>query len=349
MGDYTDLENAIDLTRGIYAGYLDYSGTLGKLKYMAGLRLEYTDQEMKIENPDYFTIFDRERKSTYTLKQLDWFPTLHASYEPGETSKLSLAASRRISRPPIKNMAPFLYRRHLEVYLVGDPDLKPEYITNVELGYEKKIGKQKIGLTGFYRGVDNAIFRVNTVYQEEMVLIRSYTNSGNSKSLGAELNTNLEVGKFAKFFLGGSLYNYRIKGDIFGCKENNSSTNWSLKGNANFIITKQLKFTADIDMRSATVTAQGKNDMFYMANTALSYVPKKLENLNLSLKVLDILSSNVTVLATRAYNSDGEQIFYQETVYTRTGPIVELGISYAFNKNGKSKKKVESSFGESEF
>lgn len=51
-------------------------------------------------------------------------------------------------------MAPFLYRRHYEVYEVGDPELKPEYLINFELSFDKKIGKQGITLTGFYRGTD---------------------------------------------------------------------------------------------------------------------------------------------------------------------------------------------------
>ena len=349
LKDYTDLENGIDLTRGIYAAYIDYSGLAGKLSYVVGLRLEYTDQKMEIDNPDYFTIFDRPTKPSYTLQKLDWFPTLHASYAIGETNKLNLAASRRISRPPIKNMAPFLYRRHLEVYVVGDPALKPEYVNNVELSYEQDFGKQKVNITGFYRGVDNAIFRVNTIYTEEMVLIRSYTNSGNSDALGLELNANLEAGRFAKFFVGGSLYSYQIKGDIFGYQVDNSSTNWSLKGTANFIFTKELKFTADFDIRSATITAQGQNDLFYMANTALNYSPKKMEGWNFSLKILDILDSNIEGLDTRAFNSAGQEIFYQETEYNRTGPIAEFGVSYSFNVKGKSKKEIESSFGKSEF
>jgi outer membrane cobalamin receptor len=235
------------------------------------------------------------------------------------------------------------------VYVVGDPSLKPEYVSSVELGIDRKIGKQRVNLTGFYRGVDNAIFRVNTVYLEEMVLIRSYTNSGNSKSLGAELNADFKAGDRLKFFLGGSLYNYRIQADIFGYQEDNSSTNWSLKGNTNIMITKQIKFTADFDIISATVTAQGNNDLFYLANTALSYTPAKLANWSFALRVLDIFSSNVRGLDTRAYDSLGEQVFYQKTVYTRQGLIAEIGISYAFNANGKSGKKAESSFGKSEF
>jgi len=54
-GDYHYFENSIDFRRGVYAGYADYSSSLGKFNYMTGLRLEYTDQVMDIENPDYFT------------------------------------------------------------------------------------------------------------------------------------------------------------------------------------------------------------------------------------------------------------------------------------------------------
>lgn len=347
--DYTELENAIDLKRGIYASYIDYTGSIGKLVFITGLRLEYTDQQMKIDNPDYFSLFDRDTKPDYEVNNLDWFPVIHLEYKNSETSSLYLAGSRRISRPPIKNMAPFLYRRHFEVYEVGDPALEPEYLTNLEFSFDKKLGKQNIVLTGFYRGTDNAVFRVNTVFEEENVLIRSYTNSGNTQALGAELNANFEAGKMVKFFLGGSLYNFRIQGDVFGYQEDNNSTNWSLKGNMNLIFSRNLKFTLDFDMRSATVTAQGKNEMFYMSNTALSYSPEKLKAWNFNLKVLDILGSNITGLNTRAFNTAGEQIFYQETEYLRYGPIAEFGISYDLNMNGKMGRKADSEFGKKEF
>ncbi len=341
--------NDIDLSRAIYAGYADYSGTFGNFNLIAGLRLEYTDQLLKIGNPDYLNIFDRPTKPEYKVQQLDWFPTLHINYNLNENDALIFATSRRINRPPTKNMAPFLYRRHYEVYVVGDPELQAEYLTNFELSYDKKLGKQNFTLTGFYRGTDNAIFRVNTVYEEENVLIRSYTNSGNVKALGAELNANIVAGKKAKFFVGGSIYNFNVQGDVFGYKEDNSSTNWSLKGNMNLLLTKALKFTLDFDVKSATVTTQGKNEMFYMSNMAFNYNPKALNGWDFGFKVLDILASNNTALNTRAYNETGTQIFYQEVEYQRFGPILELSASYSINMNGKSKKKAGSTFGAEQF
>ena len=152
-------------------------------------------------------------------------PSAHLSYNIDDKNKLTLAGSRRINRASVTKLAPFLYRRHFEVYVVGDPELESEYLNNAELTYDTKVGKHSFSLTGFYRGTDNTVFRVNTVTTAtenpelnailgEDVLIRSYTNAGNSTSLGAELNANIVASSFAKFFIGASLYNYQIDGEV---------------------------------------------------------------------------------------------------------------------------------------
>jgi len=348
-GNYQYFKNSIDLRRSIYAGYADYSGNLGKFYFVTGLRLEYTSQVIDIENPDYFTIFDKITKPSYEHNKLDWFPSIHLNYAISGKNRVSFAFSRRITRPPLTNMTPFLYREHFEVYVVGDPALEPEYHTNLELALNRQAQKSTINLTGFYRGTENAVFRVNTVYKEENTLIRSYTNSANTQAMGIELNMNFMVADFVKLFVSSSLYNFRIKADIFGYQENNRSTNWSLKGNANFNITESLEFTVDIDFKSATITAQGKDKMLYMANTSLNYTPKKLKGWDFSLKVLDVLKSNIRTVSTRAFNSNDEKLFLQESEYNLNGPILELNVSYAFNMQGKSSKKVESTFGKEQF
>jgi outer membrane receptor protein involved in Fe transport len=347
-GPYTSLENKIDLKRNIYAAFADYSGTMGKLNFKAGLRLEYTDQVMEIDNPNYFSIFDRPTESQNVVKQLDWFPSLHASYPLNATDNVSLAASRRISRSPIKNMAPFLFRRHLEVFVVGDPGLKPEYINNLEMTYSKSINNQRLTFTGFYRGVENAVFRVNTVYAEEMVLIRSFTNAGKTQSIGLELISNLDLGSKAKAFVGGSVYDYRVQADIFGFQEDQRSLSWSIKSNVNYMPTKPLRLSADLDIRSAQVTAQGQNELRYLVNASASYTPQKLKGWNFILRGLNLLNSNKNSLSTRAFNSEGVQIFYQDTEFYWYGPILEMGISYNFNWKGQARR-TGSEFGKDEF
>jgi len=102
-------------------------------------------------------------------------------------------------------------------------------------------------------------------------------------------------------------------------------------------------------MKSATVTAQGRDEMYYLANVSLNYTPGWLKGWDFSLKGLDILGSNLTGINTRAYDAGGTQIFYQEIEYDRYGPIFELNISYAFNMKGKSAKKIESTIGKEQF
>lgn len=348
-GSFSSLENDFDLDRGIYAAYINYTGRSGRLSYMGGLRMEYTDQTINLRNPDFFSVFDRETKSEYSLNRGDWFPSFHASLQVFENDEINVAASRRINRPQTQNMAPFLYRRHHEVYEVGDPALEPEYLTNLELSYLARVGVHNVHLTGFYRGTDNAVFRVYTLFPEENILIRSFTNAGKATAFGAELNTNILFGSLARLFIGGSLYNFNVQGDIFGYNEDNTSTNWSLKGNMNFFLTRALRLTADFDWRSGTVTAQGAEDSFIITSAALNYSPELLRGWNMSLRVLDILGTNITNWSTRAYNNTGRQIFFQETDYTRYGPVMELGITYSFNINGRNLRRDVQTFGEEEY
>jgi hypothetical protein len=102
-------------------------------------------------------------------------------------------------------------------------------------------------------------------------------------------------------------------------------------------------------MKSATVTAQGRDKMYYLANLSLNYSPGWLKGCDFTLKGLDILGSNLTGINTRAFDAEGTQIFYQEIEYDRYGPILELNISYAFNMKGKSGKKIESTIGKEQF
>ncbi len=348
-GAFASLENASTLSRFVYAGYIDFSGQWDRLQYKLGLRAEHTDQSLEIDNPDYFNLFERPVQDQYLVQQTDLFPALHAAYTLPGNDVLSLAVNRRISRAPAKNMFPFLYRRHLEVYVVGDPALKPEYIQTYELAFKKNIGNQQLNLTAFHRAVDNAVFRVNTVAEDELVLIRSFTNAGKSTASGAELSANLEWGNRAKVFTTISVYHFHIDADIFGYRENNRSTNWNVKANGNYNLNRAFRVSADFDLRSAEVTAQGKNELFFIANAALTFSPEKHKSWRFQLRALNIFDSNNRVVATRAYNSEGVQIFYQDTDYYYYGPVAELSISYQLERSSRKKPDVSSSFGADEF
>jgi hypothetical protein len=93
------------------------------------------------------------------------------------------------------------------------------------------------------------------------------------------------------------------------------------------MLTRQFRFVADFNIRSAEITAQGSNKMRYIANAAVIYIPKKYKAWSFNLRALNILNSNANGINTRAYNSEGIQIFYQDADFYWYGPIAELTIS----------------------
>ncbi len=86
-----------------------------------------------------------------------------------------------------------------------------------------------------------------------------------------------------------------------------------------------------------------------MSDVALSWGPKKVENLKLTFKVIDIFSSNHQGLYTQGRDETGTEIFYQTVTYHRYGPIFELNLTYALNWAANGKKGIDSEFGKEEF
>ncbi len=345
--------NSIDLNRFLMAAYIDFNGSVGKLNYILGLRAEYTDQILQLDNTNSTAIFDYDpNKKNFDYEKLSLFPSAHLEYNFTENSTLSASASRRINRPAVKEMAPFLYRNHFEVYQIGDPELKPEFSNIAEITYQQRLGKQKVGVTGFYRGVQDAIFRVNKTDQDEGVLLRSYTNSGDTRSVGAELFTALQVSSIWDFYLSGSLYNYKIKSNFFGVSDSRSSNNWSIKANTNIDIFKWLTLSADAEYTSGTITAQGNNEALFITNAAMSYRMPFVDGLSLGVKATNIFDSYNKGLDTRASaldaNGVAEEIFYQYTQYQSVGPVIEFVLSYSFNPSNQKAKSARKSYGADE-
>lgn len=355
-GDVDNYDNDIDLNRDIYAAYIDYSGEYDKLSYIVGLRMEYLNQHMNVSSTSYFPYVYKYfsqvgngrdfNQKNFEQEKLDFFPSLHLNYQVDKSNNLSFGASRRINRPAAKDMAPFLYRRHQEIYEMGDPLLEPEYILNTELSYTKDLGKHNFTLTGFYRGVDNAIYRVNRVAYDMGnpggVLLRSYTNAGNQRATGAELAFNIDLYEQVKWYIGGALYDFRVIADdeLLGESRNSQSTNWNIKSNVVWNISKPLKLTVDYAIKSGSVTPQGESLKFQALNAVINYAPTQLKGWSFSAKMLDILGSNQAGGYTAAY--EGNQILLRrDYVYDYEGQIVELSASYSFNyKKQKTKKLI---------
>lgn len=343
--------NTIDLSRDVYAGYAEYSGSLNAFSYILGVRVEYLDQQMNVGSTRYFEevyeVFGeigRDFNETrFDQNRFDLFPTLHLRYAPDDRNAFSLAASRRINRPPAKDMAPFLYRRHQEIFEMGDPLLEPEYSWNADLSYNRLLGKHSLGLTGFVRSATNAIYRVNRLDYDLAntggVLLRSYTNAGSQLATGGELNFNFFFFDRLKLFLGGSLYQFSVESNegLFGDQSSSSSLNWDVKSNLSWQITDPLELTLDYAYTSNTVTPQGENLEFQVMNVILLFSPGRIPGWKFYAKMLDVIGTNQSGGYTGA-TEGATLVFRRDWVYDYEGQIIEVGATYTFNQQRKQEK-----------
>lgn len=327
--------NRIELRREIHSIYSQLSGNWRQLQWAAGIRLEYMDRKVGLDQPD----------TTYTYQIFQPFPTLNLQYDLGDSWALKGGYSRRIERTTTFKMTPFPEREHNETLEQGDASLLPEFIDLAELGMVKSWGDNSVFATGYYRHIQNVINRVNTVYNDS-ILNRIYTNAGTAQALGLELGGTLYPSPWLEVYLGGNLYRYRIKGTLFGDEINTSNLIYSLNANVQVDLTPTLNLQAGFNFLSERVTAQGVDSRFYNPSLTLkqTFLKGKLAATLQWLSIdMDLLSSNEQRITTSRDN------FFTTTNYVYEVDRVILTLGYRLNQPSKQMKFIESEFGEKEY
>jgi len=330
-----EFTNSIDLERSIHAVYSQASGSLGKLTYTAGLRLEYFDRKVGLASPD----------TTYRLDQFNLFPSVNLQYDLGNGLSAKVGYSRRIERTTTFKMTPFPEREHSETLEQGDAELLPEFIDVAEVGVVKNFGDNSIFATAYFRNVENVINRVNTIYNDS-ILNRIYTNAGTARAIGLELGTMPYPANWCELFLGGNVYNYGIEGQLFGDEINTSNTISSINANASFDILPTLSAQAALNYLSERVTAQGVDSRFYNPSLTVrkTFLDDKIaltfQWLNIDMGLLNANEQRITTVRDN---------FFTTTNYIYEVDILMLGVSYQFNQPSSEIELLKSEFGDKEF
>ena len=118
----------------IYSGYLMLDLPLAtKWQVMTGVRLESSDQKVTTYDP-----FAASRKAIEANWQtLDWLPGLNVRYRLTERMNLRFAASRTITRPDFRELAPFEFTDFVGGRtILGNPELERTQIDNFDFRWE---------------------------------------------------------------------------------------------------------------------------------------------------------------------------------------------------------------------
>ncbi len=174
-----------NFTRDFFSAYVNYGQKFGKFGMQLGLRAE----QFK-DSGDYTVNVSDKGKLDH--EKLDFFPSAFLTYDVTEKGQVSLNYSRRIDRPGIGQLSPVPEWSTPLMSSVGNPNLKPEYTDNYEVGYLQRFGKNSVSANVFYRQIKDNIFR-NVLRNDDVVgaYIQNYENYDKVNAYGFELSFNL--------------------------------------------------------------------------------------------------------------------------------------------------------------
>ncbi len=176
--------------QNIYSGYMMLDLPLSaKWQVMTGVRLESSDQKVTTYDP-----FSASRKEiNANLETLDWLPGLNVTYRLTERMNLRFAASRTITRPDFRELAPFEFTDFVGGRtILGNPDLERTQINNFDFRWEAfpQIGGI-LAVSAFYKRFQKPI---EQIVQPQAEVRITYENAEGAHNYGLEIEARQNLG-----------------------------------------------------------------------------------------------------------------------------------------------------------
>ena len=242
----------------ILAGYGEYAGNFNKFGVKAGLRYEYTwqDVEYQLGKGDDF------KKEYGSL-----VPTASLQYTISQGSNLGLTYNMRISRPGISYLNPYVDKTNPIALSYGNPELEVEKAHNLSLVYNMFTPKLMVNLNLHHNFTDNAISQYS-FYDSNNLLNTTYGNVVQSHQTGLSAYLNYLLTPSTRLFVNGAINYLDLRSDAL----NQSNSGWT----ANAMLGLQQTLPLDIKLSAFAITStksytlQGWSGGFNLLTASLS-------------------------------------------------------------------------------
>ena len=267
---------------------------------------------------------------TFVNPYFSLFPSVHLSYAMNDKNEFQLSYSKRINRPNMYQLNPFIdYSNPYSLY-VGNPFLMPEFIDVYELGYITRVAGFFINSTIYYKQVNDLIRRYLEINGNVSKV--SFVNLYKSNIAGTELIVSKSIKKKLRLSLNMN-YWYSLISDIEFVGENVPSTAWGGKFTSSYSMGKGWSSQVSFRYKAPMLVTQGLILPRYGLN--LSVNKKMLNNKGrLSVSMRDVFKTmNFSFVSANIENADYEIRHYWES------RKVTVNFSYFFGKTIKGKQK----------
>lgn len=259
-----DASNQFDFSEQINAVYGQLKHTLnepvrGAISWDAGLRLEQTTNNGQNETGS--TRFDNS--------YLNAFPTGSFTTYLSKDHWLRLSYARRINRPGLGSLNPFVDITDSLNPHSGNPYLKTELVHSIDLGYNHSWEMGSAGVNTYYRSGTNTILPYTSI-DTNGVALRRPENFGQSVTAGVEFLGNLKTGKTLNFTGSFSIYHQAITGEKETVTISSEQWTWYAKLMANLSLWAGSKWQWLFNYQAPTALPQGTQMAQYNVDMGFS-------------------------------------------------------------------------------
>lgn len=323
---YTPLIEQFNYDQDVYAGYGSLNFLIDK-KYsvITGLRYEKTA---------IAGTFDKSTDLNFSdINYENFLPNLTISRTFSGFRTLKVSYSQRIQRPSLQFINPFNNNSDFINRTVGNPELDPELVQQVELGYNFTYKGFTTFSSLFYKYTDGIIEQVLGL-DGNGLSVNTFQNIGTNNSIG--LNTFIsKTVNLVTLRTGGNIATYNAKGIVNNEAAERSSYEYNIFMNGEVKISGTFKADFFGFFRSPVRTIQGDNPAFTIYGMG---VRKEFKNSSIGLTLIEPFNAD------KFFNSNVEtDEFIQKTSFSI--PFRSIGVNFRYKfgnvdfKERKSKVK----------
>lgn len=245
-------ENFFDYIQNVGASYAQFTFPLGKdWTGRTGLRYEHTFIEGEVEDaPDFSNDYGT------------WIPSLLVSYKLNSSTTLKSSYTRRIQRPGMFYLNPYVNFNDPTNISYGNPELLPEITESFEVSgaYSKNFNTLNVNL--YYKQTNNQIDNYRFV-DSLGITNATYNNLATGYTGGVSVNGGIM--KLGKIILNSTLnvFYQKIQSERFvGVR--NDAVNFNINGFASVNVTPTWGVTVFGFYQSPKLTTQGKQATWFV-------------------------------------------------------------------------------------
>ena len=309
--------NKYDYSENTQAAYLQGSKKWGQITLNAGVRLEHTS------TTGHSILLGTTDKNSY----IKLYPSLSFTYQTSDNNNFWLEYNRRINRPTFWNLNPYRSMLTAYAYYDGNPALKPEYTTQVELGHSYK---QMLFSSLYYRHTKNSFDNLTIGSLDTFLVYRTPLNFLTTSTWGLQERINLAPAKWWDAALQLNLYYTESTSKLNYVTDQDGWGQYISLGNT-FYFNKKKNFSGAVNFwcQFPEVDHIGTTNTYNSLDLGLLYTTDN-KKWTLGLNATDIFKNSCPTYYTQV---NGLQQSYEHFQLNRS---LVLSITYQFGQRPKA-------------